>query len=139
MSWISLIRTRCSRSPESGSAEAFSARRPPISPRPEPRSRASPTPGGWPRSPGPSEPTSPQPSDVQEPAGSEPPTGAELKVLRLLATDLSAREIGTSLFISINTVRTHIRELYRKLDVNSRAEAVARAGALGLLGDESRR
>jgi LuxR family maltose regulon positive regulatory protein len=65
----------------------------------------------------------------------ERPTGAELKVLRLLATDLSAREIGTTLFVSVNTVRTHIRELYRKLDVNSRAEAVARAGTLGLLGD----
>ena len=65
----------------------------------------------------------------------EPPTDAELKVLRLLATDLSAREIGTTLFVSVNTVRTHVRELYRKLDVNSRAEAVARAGTLGLLGD----
>jgi LuxR family maltose regulon positive regulatory protein len=65
----------------------------------------------------------------------ERPTGAELKVLRLLATDLSAREIGTTLFVSVNTVRTHIRELYRKLDVNSRAEAVARAGTLGLLSD----
>jgi len=65
----------------------------------------------------------------------EAPTGAELNVLRLLATELSAREIGTTLFVSVNTVRTHIRELYRKLDVNSRAEAVARAGTLGLLGD----
>ena len=65
----------------------------------------------------------------------EPPTGAELKVLRLLATELSAREIGATLFVSVNTVRTHIRELYRKLDVNSRTEAVARAGTLGLLSD----
>jgi LuxR family maltose regulon positive regulatory protein len=65
----------------------------------------------------------------------ERPTGAELKVLRLLATDLSAREIGATLFVSVNTVRTHIRELYRKLDVNSRTEAVARAGMLGLLSD----
>ena len=69
----------------------------------------------------------------------EPPSSAELKVLRLLASDLSAREIAGALFLSVNTVRTHVRELYRKLDVNSRAEAVARAGALGLLGDESRR
>lgn len=65
----------------------------------------------------------------------EQPTDAELRVLNLLATDLSAREIGAKLFVSVNTVRTHIRELYRKLDVNSRTEAVARAGTLGLLSD----
>ena len=54
----------------------------------------------------------------------DPPTDAEL----------SAREIARELFLSPNTVRTHTRALYRKLGVNARADAVARAQALGLLG-----
>jgi len=63
----------------------------------------------------------------------EEPSAAELAVLRGLATGLSRREIGERLYISLNTVKTHTRELYRKLDVTSRADAVARAEALGLL------
>jgi LuxR family maltose regulon positive regulatory protein len=63
----------------------------------------------------------------------EQPSEAELGVLERLATDLSVREIGNALFISHNTVRTHTRALYRKLGVNSRADAVARATGLGLL------
>ena len=54
-------------------------------------------------------------------------------MLRYLATGLSRREIGVRLYISMNTVKTHTRELYRKLGVTSRADAVARAEALGLL------
>ena len=65
----------------------------------------------------------------------DPPSPAELTVLRLLDTDLSVRQIGEELFLSANTVRTHKRSLYRKLRVNTRADAVARAGALGLIGD----
>jgi len=63
----------------------------------------------------------------------EPPSEAELGVLRMLASDLSTREIGKHLFVSPNTVRSHTGALYRKLGVNSRADAVARATALGLL------
>ena len=63
----------------------------------------------------------------------EQPSAAELAVLQGLATGLSRREIGERLYISMNTVKTHTRELYRKLDVTSRADAVARAEALGLL------
>ena len=63
----------------------------------------------------------------------EEPSAAELAVLRYLASGLSQREIGVQLYISLNTVKTHTRELYRKLDVTSRADAVARAEALGLL------
>lgn len=63
----------------------------------------------------------------------EEPSSAELAVLRCLASGLSRREIGEQLYISMNTVKTHTRELYRKLDVTSRADAVARAEALGLL------
>ncbi|HEY7603583.1 MAG TPA: LuxR C-terminal-related transcriptional regulator [Gaiellaceae bacterium] len=63
----------------------------------------------------------------------ETPSNAELAVLRFLATDLSTREIGSRLYISPNTVRSHARSIYRKLGVNSRIDAIARAAALGLL------
>jgi LuxR family maltose regulon positive regulatory protein len=61
------------------------------------------------------------------------PSHAEAAVLRLLVTDLSAPEIAAKLFLSPNTVRTHIRAIYRKLGVSSRAEAIARATAHGLI------
>ena len=54
-------------------------------------------------------------------------------MLRLLATDLSQREIGAQLYVSFNTVKTHTRTLFRKLGVTSRADAVARGRELGLL------
>lgn len=63
----------------------------------------------------------------------ESPSHAETAVLRLLATDLSVREIAADLFLSANTVRSHTRSLYRKLGVNSRDAAVARADVLSLL------
>ena len=63
----------------------------------------------------------------------EEPSPAELAVLRGLATGRSRREIGARLYISLNTVKTHTRELYRKLDASSRADAVTRAESLGLL------
>jgi LuxR family maltose regulon positive regulatory protein len=67
----------------------------------------------------------------------DPPSGAELSVLRLLATDLSQREIGAGLYLSLNTVKTHTRSLYRKLGVSSREAAVIRANELGLLDADS--
>jgi LuxR family transcriptional regulator, maltose regulon positive regulatory protein len=70
----------------------------------------------------------------------ELPSEAELAVLRLLSTELSVREIGGQLFLSPNTVRSHVRSIYRKLRVGSRDDAVARAEAVGLLtGTESPR
>ena len=57
----------------------------------------------------------------------------ELDVLRLLGSQLSQREIGNSLFISFNTVKSHSKSIYRKLGVGTRSEAVARAGELQLL------
>jgi LuxR family transcriptional regulator, maltose regulon positive regulatory protein len=63
----------------------------------------------------------------------EKPSAAELAVLQGLAAGLSRREIGTQLYISLNTVKTHTRELYRKLGATSRPDAVARAEALGLI------
>ena len=58
---------------------------------------------------------------------------AELRVLRLLPTHLSFPAIAKQLFVSTNTVKTHVRALYRKLDASSRSEAVSRAAAAGLL------
>ena len=57
----------------------------------------------------------------------------EIAVLRLLATDLSQREIGAQLFVSFNTVKSHTRVVFRKLGVKSREDAVARGRELGLL------
>ena len=66
-------------------------------------------------------------------SGVEPLTRRELEVLRLLATSLPTAEIAIELFITVNTLRTHTKNIYGKLDVHSRREAVARAQELGLL------
>ena len=63
----------------------------------------------------------------------EPFSERELDVLRLLATNLDAPEIAEKLIISANTVRTHIKNLYRKLNVHSRHEVLARARELKLV------
>ena len=60
-------------------------------------------------------------------------TAKERELLRLLATRLSRREIGQRLYVSLNTVKTHQRALYRKLGVENRNAAVTRARELGLL------
>jgi LuxR family maltose regulon positive regulatory protein len=61
-----------------------------------------------------------------------PLTERERAVLRL-PTRLSNREIGRELYVSVNTVRSQVRAIYRKLEVTSRAEAVAHARHLRLL------
>jgi DNA-binding CsgD family transcriptional regulator len=63
----------------------------------------------------------------------EPLSQAEARVLRLLQTSLSAPEIARELYVSVNTVRTHMRHLYDKLGAHRRLEALDRARALGLL------
>jgi LuxR family maltose regulon positive regulatory protein len=68
----------------------------------------------------------------------EPLSDRELAVLRFLPTNLSASEIGSELFLSVHTVKTHMRKLYAKLDVHTRAEAVERGRELGLLGSFTR-
>lgn len=60
-------------------------------------------------------------------------TQGEARILRYLPTHLSAREIAAELYVSMNTVKTHQRHLYAKLDAHSRTQAVERARALGLL------
>jgi LuxR family maltose regulon positive regulatory protein len=66
-------------------------------------------------------------------AGIEPLSDRELEVLRLLASDLSGPDIANELVVSLNTMRTHTKNIYAKLGVNSRREAVHRAGELGLI------
>jgi LuxR family maltose regulon positive regulatory protein len=60
-------------------------------------------------------------------------TAAELRLLPLLTTHLSFREIAERLFVSRNTVKTQAISIYRKLDATSRSEAIERAIALGLV------
>lgn len=63
----------------------------------------------------------------------EPLSDRELEVLRLLGTDLDGPEIAHLLIVSLNTLRTHTRNIYTKLGVNNRRAAVHRAEELGLL------
>lgn len=69
------------------------------------------------------------------PAGplSEPLSERELEVLRLVAAGMSNAEISRTLFVALSTVKKHINNVYRKLGVNSRTRAVARARELNLL------
>jgi predicted ATPase/DNA-binding CsgD family transcriptional regulator len=63
----------------------------------------------------------------------EPLTERELSVLRLIAVGLSNRQIADELFLSVNTVRSYSQQIYGKLGVGSRTQAVARARELGIL------
>lgn len=76
------------------------------------------------------------------PSGSQPPAAAvlfdpisprEMQVLRFLMSDLSIPEIAEELVISASTARSHVKNIYNKLDVHSRHEAVRKAQALNLL------
>jgi LuxR family transcriptional regulator, maltose regulon positive regulatory protein len=69
----------------------------------------------------------------------EPLSQAETRVLRYLPTSLSVTEIAEQLYLSQNTVRTHLRHLYAKLGAHRRHTAVERARALGLLAPAARR
>jgi LuxR family maltose regulon positive regulatory protein len=69
---------------------------------------------------------------------SEQPSDAELRVVRYLSRNMKAPEIASELFVSGNTVRTHLRHIYAKLGAHSRSEAVARARELRLLGPSAR-
>jgi LuxR family transcriptional regulator, maltose regulon positive regulatory protein len=70
---------------------------------------------------------------VTELVGPSSLTTAELRVLTLMPTHLSFREMGRRLHVSANTIKTHAHAVYRKLDVCSRSEAVVRARSTGLL------
>jgi LuxR family maltose regulon positive regulatory protein len=84
----------------------------------------------------------PQPSGAQPPGAPrlrEPLSHAEARVLRYLPTKLSAPEIADEMYLSVNTVKTHMRHLYDKLGAHRRHEAVEQARALGLLAPSPRR
>ena len=77
-------------------------------------------------------------AQASHPAGpadavSVPLTDSERAVLRFLPSHMTNEEISQALFLSINTVKTHLRSAYRKLGVSSRREAIARGRRLGLL------
>jgi LuxR family transcriptional regulator, maltose regulon positive regulatory protein len=84
-------------------------------------------------------------------AGSSPPrhselapvldelSHGELRVLRYLPSNLSAPEIGAELYVSLNTVKTHMRHIYAKLGVHHRGGAVERARQLRLLAPSAQR
>ena len=78
-----------------------------------------------------------------QPAGPEPLlvalSDSEIRVLRYLPTNLTGPEIAGELYVSPNTVRTHLRHLYEKLSTHTRADAVARGRALGLLAPSPHR
>ncbi len=63
----------------------------------------------------------------------EPLSERELEVLRLIAEGLTNREIAARLALALSTVKVHTRNIYGKLDVHSRVQAVARARDLALL------
>jgi LuxR family transcriptional regulator, maltose regulon positive regulatory protein len=63
----------------------------------------------------------------------EPLSARELDVLRLLGSDLDGPDIARELVVSLNTVRTHTKNIYAKLGVNNRRAAVRRAEELQLL------
>jgi LuxR family maltose regulon positive regulatory protein len=65
-------------------------------------------------------------------------SNSEKRILRYLPTHLSAPEIAGELYLSVHTVKSHMRHLYAKLGTHQRAETVERARALGLLPPSSR-
>jgi len=69
----------------------------------------------------------------QPASGSAALTGAELRVLHLLPSNLTLADIATELFVSRNTVKSHAASIYRKLGASKRSEAVDHARSAGLL------
>ncbi|MGE5457018.1 MAG: response regulator transcription factor, partial [Methanococcaceae archaeon] len=57
----------------------------------------------------------------------------ESATLKLISENLSNREIGEKLFISLNTVKTHLKNIFLKLEADNRSDAVAKAQEMGLL------
>ena len=79
------------------------------------------------------EPAHPAPAEGSEPDLIEPLSERELEVLGLVAEGLTNREIASRLYLSLNTVKGHTRNIYGKLGVHSRMQAVTKARSLGVL------
>ena len=80
----------------------------------------------------------PAPPSAGPPLPLEALSDSETRVLRYLPTNLTTPEIAGELSVSTSTVKTHLRNLYAKLGVHSRAEAVESARTLGLLAPSAR-
>jgi LuxR family maltose regulon positive regulatory protein len=63
----------------------------------------------------------------------EPLSSRELEVLKLIAKDLSNEEIAHKLFLTVGTIKTHAHNIYTKLGVSGRIQAINRARNLNLL------
>ncbi len=72
-------------------------------------------------------------SNAQPPSLFEPLSERELQVLRLLQSAMTSEEISRELFVSVNTTRTHIRNIYSKLAVHGRIEAIQKAKEFDLI------
>ena len=93
-----------------------------------------PAPDGWSAQSGRADWQQQRPSGRADPSlPAEPLTARERAVLQLLTSRLSLREIGAELHVSLNTVKSHTRAIYRKLSVSGRQQAVQRARDLAIL------
>ena len=77
--------------------------------------------------------TNPTESQVPKTGLIDPLSEREIEILQLIAQGLSNREIAARLFLSLNTVKVHNRNIFSKLDAHTRTQAVARARSLGML------
>ena len=81
----------------------------------------------------------PEPQEAPASAVSESLSPRESDILRLIAEGLSNKEIARNLAIAPETVKSHIKHIFIKLNVETRAQAVSRAQILGLVGARTRR
>ena len=78
------------------------------------------------------------PTLAAQPRAATPLSPRELEVLRLVSEGLDTHEIARALFVTEDTVKTHVARILRKLDARSRAHAVAIALTAGFLAEEAR-